>query len=40
MNLLEHELHRGFISNFLHICNRAAVTAVPLVDEILPKRLD
>lgn len=35
ISLPEHELNRGFISDPLHICNRAAVTAVPLVDKVL-----
>lgn len=35
INLPEYELNRCFISDPLHICNRAAVTTVPLVDEVL-----
>lgn len=35
---LEHELNRSFISDLLHVCDRAAVTAVPLVDEVLLRR--
>lgn len=35
VHLLEYELNRSFISDLLHICYRAAVTAVPLIDEIL-----
>jgi len=39
VNRPEHELNRGFISDPLHFGDGAAVTPVPLVDEVLSENI-